>query len=70
MNGNLMMNGNYIDGLSELVEDDTSDEILAKIKGRAIDFGFFKKNRDFIVREFSESDADLLPKDGSGIYEW
>ena len=40
MNGNLMMNDNYIDGLSELLEDDTSDETLAKIKGRAIDFGF------------------------------
>ena len=65
MTGNLNMDGNYIDGLPELVEDDTTDETLAKIKGRAIDFGFFKKQRDFIAREFSESDADLLPKDGS-----
>ena len=54
MKGNLNTDGNYIDGLPELVEDDTSDETLAKIKGRAIDFGYFKKQRDY-----------LLPKDGS-----
>ena len=54
MKGNLNTDGNYIDGLPELVEDDTSDETLAKIKGRAIDFGYFKKERDY-----------LLPKDGS-----
>ena len=54
MKGNLNTDGNYIDGLPELVEDDTSDETLAKIKGRAIDFGYFKKQRDY-----------LLPNDGS-----
>ena len=54
MKGNLNTDGNYIDGLPELVEDDKSDETLAKIKGRAIDFGYFKKQRDY-----------LLPKDGS-----
>ena len=54
MKGNLNTDGNYIDGLPELVEDGTSDETLAKIKGRAIDFGYFKKQRDY-----------LLPKDGS-----
>ena len=54
MTGNLNTDGNYIDGLPELVEDDTSDETLAKIKGRAIDFSYFKKQRDY-----------LLPKDGS-----
>ena len=54
MTGNFNTDGNYIDGLPELVEDDTSDETLAKIKGRAIDFGYFKKQRDY-----------LLPKDGS-----
>ena len=52
--GNLNTDGNYIDGLPELVEDDTSDETSAKIKGRAIDFSYFKKQRDY-----------LLPKDGS-----
>ena len=51
MNGNLNMDGNYIDGLPELVEDDTSDETLAKIKGRAIDFGYFKNERDDLVRK-------------------
>ena len=51
MNGNLNMDGNYIDGLPELVEDDTSDETLAKIKGRAIDFGYFKKQRDDLKRD-------------------
>ena len=58
MTGNLNTDGNYIDGLPELVEDDTSDETLAKIKGRAIDFGYFKKQRDY-----------LLPKDGSEYME-
>ena len=65
MTGNLNMDGNYIDGLPELVEDDTSDETLAKIKGRAIDFGYFKKQRDYLVRRMGEEDSDLLPKDGS-----
>ena len=45
MTGNLNTDGYYIDGLPELVEDDTSDETLAKIKGRAIDFGYFKKTK-------------------------
>ena len=58
MKGNLNTDGNYIDGLPELVEDDTSDETLAKIKGRAIDFGYFKKQRDY-----------LLPKDGSDLWK-
>ena len=58
MKGNLNTDGYYIDGLPELVEDDTSDETLAKIKGRAIDFGYFKKQRDY-----------LLPKDGSESME-
>ena len=65
MTGNLNTDGNYIDGLPELVEDDTSDETLAKIKGRAIDFGYYKKQRDYLVRRMAEEDGDLLPKDGS-----
>ena len=65
MTGNLNTDGNYIDGLPELVEDDTSDETLAKIKGRAIDFGYYKKQRDYLVRRMVEEDGDLLPKDGS-----
>ena len=65
MTGNLNTDGNYIDGLPELVEDDTSDETFAKIKGRAIDFGYFKKQRDYLVRRMVEEDGDLLPKDGS-----
>ena len=51
MTGNFNTDGNYIDCLPELVEDDTSDETLAKIKGRAIDFGYFKKQRDYLVRK-------------------
>ena len=69
MTGNLNMDGNYIDGLPELVEDDTSDETLAKIKGRAIDFGYFKKQRDYLVQRMGEEDSDLLPKDGSESME-
>ena len=60
MNGNLNMDGNYIDGLPELVEDDTSDETLAKIKGRAIDFGYFKKQRDYLVQRMGEEDSDQI----------
>ena len=67
--GNLNTDGNYIDGLPELVEDDTSDETLAKIKGRAIDFSYFKKQRDYLVRRMVEEDGDLLPKDGSESME-
>ena len=69
MKGNLNTDGNYIDGLPELVEDDTSDETLAKIKGRAIDFGYFKKQRDYLERMMVEEDGDLLPKDGSESME-
>ena len=69
MTGNLNTDGNYIDGLPELVEDDTSDETLAKIKGRAIDFSYFKKQRDYLVRRMVEEDGDLLPKDGSESME-
>ena len=69
MKGNLNTDGNYIDGLPELVEDDTSDETLAKIKGRAIDFSYFKKQRDYLVRRMVEEDGDLLPKDGSESME-
>ena len=69
MTGNLNTDGNYIDGLPELVEDDTSDETLAKIKGRAIDFGYFKKQRDYLVQRMGEEDSDLLPKDGSESME-
>ena len=65
MTGNLNMDGNYIDGLPELVEDDTSDETLAKIKGRAIDFGYFKKQRDALKNFVKEEVGDDLPKDGS-----
>ena len=63
--GNLNTDGNYIDGLPELVEDDTSDETLAKIKGRAIDFGYFKKQRDALKNFVKEEVGDDLPKDGS-----
>ena len=65
MTGNLNTDGYFIDGLPELVEYDTSDETLAKLKGRAIDFGYFKKERDYLVRRMAEEDGDLLPKDGS-----
>ena len=42
------MDGNYIDGLPELVEDDTSDETSdAKIKGRAL-ISVTLKNKEII----------------------
>ena len=65
MTGNLNTDGNYIDGLPELVEVDKSDETLAKIKGRAIDFGYFKKQRADIMKQVDDLVGDALPKDGS-----
>ena len=67
MKGNLNTGGNYIDGLPELVEDDTSDETLAKIKGRAIDFGYFKKQRDDLVRKMGDTmEGNLNMTDSRG----
>ena len=60
MTGNLNTDGNYIDGLPELVEDDTSDETLAKIKGRAIDFGYFHTERGELKRLINSVSSDAL----------
>ena len=60
MKGNLNTDGNYIDGLPELVEDDTSDETLAKIKGRAIDFGYFHTERGELKRLINSVSSDAL----------
>ena len=69
MKGNLNTDGNYIDGLPELVEDDTSDETLAKIKGRAIDFGYFKKQRDYLLpKEPMEGPLNMTDSRGTKHY--
>ena len=60
MKGNLNTDGNYIDGLPELVEDDTSDETLAKIKGRAIDFGYFHTEREELKRLINSVSSGAL----------
>ena len=65
MTGNFKAGGYSIDGLSELVEVDASDATLAKIKGRAIDFGYFKKQRDALKREINLQAGKLLPINGN-----
>ena len=65
MTGNFEAGGYSIDGLSELVEVDQSDASVAKIKGRAIDFGYFHKQRGALKRLVELEAAKLLPKDGS-----
>ena len=60
MAGNFNTGGYYIDGLPELVEDDTSDETLAKIKGRAIDFGYFHTERGKLKRLINNVSSDAL----------
>ena len=65
MTGNFKAGGYSIDGLSELVEVDASDATLAKIKGRAIDFGYFKKQRDALKRAINLQAGKLLPINGN-----
>ena len=65
MTGNFETGGYYIDGLPELVEVDASDATLAKIKGRAIDFAYFKKQRDALKREINLQAGKLLPINGN-----
>ena len=65
MTGNFKAGGYSIDGLSELVEVDASDATLAKIKGRAIDFGYFKKQRDALKRTINLQAGKLLPINGN-----
>ena len=65
MTGNLITDGNYIDGLPELVEDDTSDETLAKINCRAIDFGYFHKQRGALKRLIERESSNQFPINGN-----
>ena len=69
MKGNLNTDGNYIDGLPELVEDDTSDETLAKIKGRAIDFGYFHTERGELKRLINSVSSGALNRKDPGPME-
>ena len=65
MTGNFETGGNYIDGLPELVEVDQSDASIAKIKGRAIDFGYFHKQRGALKRLIELEASKLLPINGN-----
>ena len=65
MTGNFETGGNYIDGLPELVEVDQSDASIAKIKGRAIDFGYFHKQRGALKRTINLQAGKLLPINGN-----
>ena len=65
MTGNFETGGYYIDGLPELVEVDQSDASIAKIKGRAIDFGYFHKQRGALKRLIELEASKLLPINGN-----
>ena len=65
MTGNFETGGYYIDGLPELVEVDASDASIAKIKGRAIDFGYFHKQRGALKRLIELEASKLLPINGN-----
>ena len=63
--GNLNMGNNDIDNLKTVVEDDGANPNYDKIKYKAINFELLKSTRDYLVRTIADTDADLLPKDGS-----
>ena len=65
MTGNFETGSYYIDGLPELVEVDQSDASIAKIKGRAIDFGYFHKQRGALKRLIELEASKLLPINGT-----
>ena len=65
MTGNFETGSYYIDGLPELVEVDQSDASIAKIKGRAIDFGYFHKQRGALKRLIELEASKLLPINGN-----
>ena len=69
MKGNLKTDGNYMDGLPKLVEDDTSQATLDSIKGRAIDHGYFHEQRDKLKRLIVVESSKNLPKKGSESME-
>ena len=65
MTGNLDMGNNYIDNLKTVVEDDGANPNYDKIKYKAINFELLKSTRDYLVHTITNTEADLLPKDGS-----
>ena len=65
MTGNLNMGNNDIDNLKTVVEDDGANPNYDKIKYKAINFELLKSTREYLVRTIADTEADLLPKDGS-----
>ena len=65
MTGNLNIGNNDIDNLKTVVEDDGANPNYDKIKYKAINFELLKSTRDYLVRTIANTEADLLPKDGS-----
>ena len=65
MTGDLDMGNNDIDNLKTVVEDDGANPNYDKIKYKAINFELLKSTRDYLVHTISNTEADLLPKDGS-----
>ena len=59
------MGNNDIDNLKTVVEDDGANPNYDKIKYRAINFELLKSTREYLVRTIADTEADLLPKDGS-----
>ena len=69
MNGNLNMGGNTIINVKHFIEDDSSQEANDAQRDQVIDFGFFKDERDHLVKLISDTESNLLPKDGSEVME-
>ena len=65
MTGTLDMGNNDIDNLKTVVEDDGENPNYDQIKYKAINFELLKSTRDYLVRTIVDTEADLLPKDGS-----
>ena len=59
------MGNNDIDNLKTVVEDDGANPNYDKIKCKAINFELLKSTRDYLVHTITNTEADLLPKDGS-----
>ena len=65
MTGDLDMGNNDIDNLKTVVEDDGANPNYDKIKYKAINFELLKSTRDYLVHTITNTEADLLLKDGS-----
>ena len=65
MQGNLNMGGFAIRNIMPFVENYSSQAASDAQRNEVINYGYFKDERDYLKRLILETEADLLPKDGS-----